>query len=399
MRTIIEKKVYEIAESICDYIQNSSFKVSGGLYSGDYGILLFLYYLAQYTGDKKYEILSSEYADKLLKEIGNTVNDHTFGEGLSGILYLFDFLKSKDFVEVDLKDYEELLNNRMLKMMRHDFLDGNYDFMHGALGVPFYLFRKKGYENALMELIDYLYSSAIVDSMSNGIKWISKIETKGILCYNLSLSHGISSILAVLALSYGSIVSLHYKGKCLALIDQLVNYLLSQEIDYQVNKAFFPSVIDIKDKKTTTFCSRLAWCYGDLGLAASLYIAGKAINNLQYKQKANSILISRFNEKSISECGVFDAGFCHGSIGIASVARRMYLQTNNRTFLDTYNYWTKVSLDLATHNSLSAGYKTYMGKYWTDDYSLLTGISGIGLAYISFLSNDNQDWDELFLLS
>jgi len=45
------------------------------------------------------------------------------------------------------------------------------------------------------------------------------------------------------------------------------------------------------------------------------------------------------------------------------------------------------------------GFKTYMMGEWIGDYSLVTGISGIGLVLMSYIADDLQKWDEMLLLS
>jgi hypothetical protein len=42
-------------------------------------------------------------------------------------------------------------------------------------------------------LIDFLYDKSEIDEKSNGLKWKSEIE-KDFIGYNISLSHGMSSI-------------------------------------------------------------------------------------------------------------------------------------------------------------------------------------------------------------
>jgi hypothetical protein len=57
------------------------------------------------------------------------------------------------------------------------------------------------------------------------------------------------------------------------------------------------------------------------------------------------------------------------------------------------------TLDFSNFKDGLAGYKTVKIQEMICDYSLLTGISGIGLVLLSYLENDPQAWDELFLIS
>jgi hypothetical protein len=96
---------------------------------------------------------------------------------------------------------------------------------------------------------------------------------------------------------------------------------------------------------------------------------------------------------------VFDAGICHGSAGIAMIYRRMFIDTKLDFFSCATKYWLNQTSNFSVFDDGLAGFKTCTGNNWENDYSLLTGISGIGLLFLSYLREDQQYWDEIFLLS
>jgi len=95
---------------------------------------------------------------------------------------------------------------------------------------------------------------------------------------------------------------------------------------------------------------------------------------------------------------IIDAGICHGSVGLAMIYRRMYIETDIEIFGEAVKYWIQVSLSFSKFDDGLAGYKSFYIDKWVNDYCLLSGIAGIGLMFISFLMDDNQKWDEIFLL-
>lgn len=103
--------------------------------------------------------------------------------------------------------------------------------------------------------------------------------------------------------------------------------------------------------------------------------------------------------RSFNESYVQDAGICHGSAGIAMIYRRMYLETGLNEFKETTMYWIQQILNFATFKNGLAGYKTLIKDGWICDYTLLMGISSIGLVLLSYIEDNQQSWDELFLLS
>lgn len=392
MKDAIRLKLDQIAECIYNKIQIENPMSTNGLYSGNFGILLFLFYYSRYSQNPKYISLADSFSEDLLNKLGSSIGIHTHCSGLSGILYLFDFLREYEFLDFDIDEVEADLENYLIREMRKDIQNQNYDFMHGALGVGLYFLRKNKSELVIRELIDFLYSTAEIDNENKIAKWKSviNIETNKI-GYNIALSHGISSIVIFLSrvIESGSEDVRVYK-----LLEGAVNYLLSQEIDCELYRSHFPN-----QSKENITKSRLAWCYGDLGIALSLWQAGKVNNNNLWKNKALDVFTDSIERLSPNENYVFDAGICHGSAGIAMIYRRMYIETDRNEFLSATNYWLNQTLNNSRFEDGLAGYKTYEKDTWTCSYSLLDGIVGVGLVFTSYLLNDGQEWDEVFLLS
>ncbi|MCL1937838.1 MAG: hypothetical protein FWF52_05535 [Candidatus Azobacteroides sp.] len=89
MISIIQQKVDRIAQCIFTKIQKSG-KESFGLYSEDFGLLLFLFYYSRHSKNKKQVLLTERYAERLLEQLIGREKSHTFCSGFAGILYLFD---------------------------------------------------------------------------------------------------------------------------------------------------------------------------------------------------------------------------------------------------------------------------------------------------------------------
>jgi len=96
---------------------------------------------------------------------------------------------------------------------------------------------------------------------------------------------------------------------------------------------------------------------------------------------------------------VRDAGICHGSAGIALLYHRMFLETHCSEFKEATEFWIQQTLEFSRFEDGLAGYKTWQKEGWKCDYSLLAGIAGIGLVLLFYLENNQQTWDELFLIS
>ena len=67
---------------------------------------------------------------------------HTFCDGLSGILYLFEFLRENDYIDMDVSNAQPFLDNYLVSRMRQNMQRPYYDFMHGAWGVGLYFLNR-----------------------------------------------------------------------------------------------------------------------------------------------------------------------------------------------------------------------------------------------------------------
>ena len=396
MNELIKQKVDLIAECIFNKIQKTDEAESYGLYSGEFGILLFLCYYARYSNNEKHRLIMENYAERLFNRFLNEIKLHTFCNGLSGILYLFEFLRANDFIDMDVSDSQSELDNFLITRMRYDIQQRNYDFMHGALGVGLYFLKKGTNPQCIQELLDFLYQTAEKETDNQIFKWQSIIEhEKNLIGYNLALSHGISSIIIFLSRVIKSGI---YDEKIMEMLSGAVNYVLSQQKDFTQFGSCFPKYI-VSNSSEPVSKSRLAWCYGDLGIGIALWQAGKSVDNSDWKENGISVLLQSTHRRKYEDSLIVDAEICHGSAGIALIFRRMYLETKLNEFKDATDFWIRQTLNFSQFEDGLAGYKYFIIDTWESDYFLLMGIVGIGLVLTSYIADDRQYWDEMFLLS
>lgn len=383
----IKNNLLQISDEFNLLLGKSSGLDDNGLYTGNFGILLFLFNYLEFDNSqiKKTEI----FASKLVEYHFLENKSHTFCNGLGGVLYFFEYLREQNVVDIDISK-EFKINDWLVDRLNSDFKNNYYDFMHGALGLGLY-FLKSGNSDMTRVFLKYLEGSAEIDNFNNFYKWKSNEDLSGKWGYNISLSHGISSIIMYLSKVLKSGFSTYSVQKMLT---GAVNYVLSQQIDVNVYGSFFPYRSNSDPSQ-----SRLAWCYGDLGIAISIWNAGLIMNNDSWKNKAEQILEYSTLRKRQDDTFVSESGICHGSSGVSLIYRRMYLNTKNKIYLDASEYWLNKTFDFAIEKNGLAGYKSKIREERVNDYSLLSGIAGVGSVFLSHLLQDNQSWDEMFLLS
>lgn len=384
----IEGKIHEIADALFQHIAKESLDDSKnlGLYSGKSGIVLFLSnYLNKYP-NSKFTNTYRTYLDSLLEEL--TCEPQVTISYCSGLVGAFEALKmmnKSSLTEIDFSDIEAAYDNHMLSWMNYCFVNENYDFLHGALGVAMYFKNNPKYiENTLL----WLKKTAIKDG--NKFKWVSSLGQDRPQGYNICLSHGISSIIIYLTQVYSSGVITELNKQ---LLEGAVNYVLSQEIDHNQYGCYFPS--QSLDNGEPIYQSRLAWCYGDLGVAVALWQAGKVTKKESLQNKALEVYKFSANRTDIEEAMIRDAGLCHGTASVAMMFSYMYRETIEDLFKKTRDYWIAQTLNMSQFPDGPAGYKQFtLGDdkqpKWEDNYILLEGISGIGLMLLSLLDTEAE---------
>lgn len=372
-----------------------------GLMGGKAGIALFFFYYARLTGEDKY----ADYGVELISGIFDAINDsqgyllHTHAGGLAGIGWTVEHLAGNDFIDADTNEVLEVLDPILHKTMINDIKNENYDFLHGAVGNGVYFLNRLANEKSkdyLKELVDQLDQISHKDE-DGARKWLSVLNreegTKG---YNLSLSHGIASIIAFLGKMLDTGI---YNDKTAALLNGAVQYLLKYRLDRKKFTSNFPSWISEKDPLNQ---SRLAWCYGDLGVGIALWQAAQNAANKEWEKIAFDTLLDSTARKDLKENAVIDAGLCHGGAGLMHIYNRAYHYTADDTFKETALYWAEQTLGLAKFDDGYAGYKAWhTEKYggWISEAGLLEGIAGIGLGLISMVSDIEPKWDRCLFIS
>jgi len=302
MHQAILQKVDEIATTLL----KTPIGEEIGLYNGSAGIALFLFYYARFKDSTAIHQHASEILDQIFEQVEATPQPpFSHCSGIAGIGWLLDHLCKHGFIEANteelLSDIDEYLYDVALSELNH----GNFDFLHGAMGIVFY-FVKRNRPDYLSHLIKALENIAIRDG--NQAKWESVIRhEEGIRGFNISLSHGSSSIALVLC---KVLQILPEEEAVLKLLHSATTYILNQEIPVEQYGSFFPNFsIESQPELSKT---RLAWCYGDLGVGLAIHQSGMTLQKQAWVDKGMEVLLHAANRRGLVENRVQDAGICHG---------------------------------------------------------------------------------------
>jgi len=328
----------------------------------------------------------------------------TYCEGLAGIGWLYEYLSQRKLIDYDtnilLEEFDSCLETELKRFM----MANAYDFLHGGVGIALYFVKRAAKKKELVRVLEQFLKDleGIGTLQEDGtMKWSSFLsEHIGKQGYNISLSHGMACIVAILVKLYN--IEGIDKEKTETLLRGVVQYMLAQEIDKDKYGSYFTNYA--LESAPTINKSRMGWCYGDLGIASVLYQAGVVLKENTWIDKALEVfLFAAIHRRNLEGNLVNDAGLCHGTAGIGHIFYRMWWNTKLPQFKDAADYWFDQTLKMAKFEDGLAGFKTWYamdGKsIWMNKFGFLEGISGICMAMLTYYYEMEPGWDECLLLS
>lgn len=375
--------------------------LDNSLMSGHLGISLFCMYYAQLFGNDEFHTYALDVIDDCLLSV-DTYQSASFCNGIGGLAWTINHFQKNNWIELN-SNTHDIFDNYLYGIGLHYLETGVYDYLHGGMGIGLYYLERNSPSNYLFRSVELIEKNSICTN--SGVYWLkpnTKDQKDGLNEINLSLSHGISSIMLYLAKIYNLG---HCREATMQLIEGSIDFIF-QHPYHDSTKCKFPNKVfhNIGNGEFTKgLNSRIAWCYGDLGLAVSLMQIGEIMNSPKITGMANEIGIHTLNRRSDSDTGLVDAGICHGYFGVALVYQELYELSGNSSYSKASDYWFEKGLeDLKEHDINHYKYKR--GDEMVESDDLLLGISGIGLAimnrlYKKELSSFNANWKTLLLMS
>ena len=278
---------------------------------------------------------------------------------------------------------------------------GEYDLIGGLVGYAVYALEhlpSPAGVACLEHIIDHLEQTA--ERRPEGLTWwtnpkLLAAETREEWpggYYNLGLAHGVPGVIAVLGRVCAAGIAV---DRARPLLDGAVRWLLA----HQNCDGFANWVAPDHPEKP----ARLAWCYGDPGVAAALLAAARAVDEPAWEREARAIAL-RAAERPVDQSGVKDAGLCHGAAGLGHIFNRMYQATDDSRLADAARDWFERTLAMRRPGQGIGGFETWMPRdngssKWVADPGLLTGAAGIALALLAATTPVEPAWDAMLLVA
>jgi lantibiotic modifying enzyme len=211
------------------------------------------------------------------------------------------------------------------------------------------------------------------------------------------MAHGHASILQICKLCI-SIKKSEYLATYLA---NICVRALEFSLNWKAIGGLYPHLVRPKliDISIPNF-SRLAWCWGDLGIAVAFHNIKSSPSFQVNNEKALKVINYCAKRRNLNDEKVVDAGLCHGSSGIALVFDHFYHETGSSLILATRNFWLQKTLEMCIHEDSASGFKAFdseSNSFYVNS-NFLEGDAGIGLMLLDFMTGNRGNWRKSLLV-
>jgi lantibiotic biosynthesis protein len=294
-------------------------------------------------------------------------------------------------IDGDAEPALSVIDEALVALLSIEPWNGPADLVQGLVGYGVYFLERIAHAPApiardgLERVVAHLARSAIRSDA--GVTWLTAFDLMPAHYqpewpdghYDCGVAHGVPGVIALL--SRAARIADAPAGTH-ALRDDAVRWMVAQ----RCAATGFPAMVYPGRPAAR---ARTAWCYGDPGVASALWDVAP--------QLALDIARSTVG-RSAEECGVRDAGLCHGSLGLAHLYNRFYQASGDRTFASAARTWFEYALAARRSDGI-AGFPAWRGdaKTYQPIENVLEGAMGVALALLAAIKPDEPCWDRLLL--
>ena len=374
------------------------------LAGGSAGAAVFFDYLARARGNQSDRDTASELLRDASKHLTAATRGAGLHEGYAGVIWSATHLRGSEF-DTATEAHLSRVDTAILNLLGQPAWQEPFDLIGGLVGYGVYA-RERLPRPAAVEclslVVEWLEETA--ERRPDGITWKTphalmpdgQREQLPNGWYNLGVAHGVPGIIALLSEACAANVAAE---RARPLLNGAVEWLLRQRLPDGAG-AYFPHCIA---RELPAAPSRLAWCFGDAGIAATLLLAARRANEPAWTVPALEIA-HHAASRAFDTTGVEDAGLCHGAAGLAHVFNRMFQATGEPWLGEATQTWFVRTLGMRQPGREVGGFPASEPGHgeapvWTPDPGFLTGSAGVGLALLAAVSEIEPAWDRTLLLS
>ena len=397
--------IREVAAALREAPDGLALSEHANLGGGRAGRAVMFTYLATALADDDFAEIAEDEFDQATEVMAQHPMPPGLYSGFSGIGWTSEHLDGRLFESEDEDEGEHEIDEALLRLLELPDWTRDYDLIKGLAGLGVYALEalpRQSARRCLELLLDHL--ERLAEETADGTTWHTppqllpphQLEIYPEGYYNLGVAHGVPALVALLGEMQAAGVAAE---RVAPLLEKAVDWVLSQELESGAGSCFPSSVaagIELQP-------ARLAWCYGDLGVAAALLLAARCAQRADWQEEA--LRIARDSARRPPEtAGVVDAGLCHGSAGLGHLYNRIYQATGEELFADAARHWFGEALASRQAGEGFGGYLSWssdadLNRMWQPDDGFLTGAAGIVLALLGAVTPIEPMWDRVLLCS
>jgi len=393
-----------IAEDLLHLNADGEFRDRASLGLGTAGLALFFHYLE--------EALPQHFPGavaRLLDETAGVIEAEamSFGlmQGFAGVGWVTQHLAGRG--DEAGEDPNAEIDEVLLRLLHLPSWAATYDLVMGLVGLGLYALERLPRPEAREILEQVVHHLALTArEAGEGITWWTPPEWLPPYLreecpaghFNAGMAHGVPGVVALLGAALQAGVAV---GRCRELLAGAVPWLLAQELPPE-SESRFPSWVGAG---TSISPARLAWCYGDPGVAAALHLAGRAAGESSWEAQALRIARAAAR-RPLATSLVANAGVCHGTAGLAHIFNRLHQASGDRELGEAARSWLRRTLEIRQPGVGVGGFRHQApdperadGFIWKAPRGFLAGAAGTGLVLLAAVVSSEPAWDRALLLS
>ncbi len=299
------------------------------------------------------------------------------------------------------------IDSAIFKRLPNTSSSSPYDLISGLVGFGTYFLERLPRESAIQGIravFDQLENLA--KSVDDGTAWHSgpellpdwQREQAPSGYYNLGVAHGIPGIIHFLSEAWAT--GIVERERSYKLLDSAVSWLIAQQRPPGSLSQFSSWIVPGEESAD----SRMAWCYGDLGILSVLLQVADRTGRRDWRAFAEELL-NHCLAWHVDRAGIADAPLCHGAAGVAHIFNRIYQTEGDRRCLDAALLWYQRTMNFRQAGSGVGGFSSLTKPapsglpVWEASPAFLDGATGVALALLSAVTPIEPGWDRMLLVS
>lgn len=385
-------------------------------------------YLALARNDVAWAARATERLNQAIDEAAQQSGYLGLFGGLSGLgwtvehlSYLFNQFSAQDELNMEAETEEDApgenggleedsiaeIDTAVLRRLQHRNPATPYDLISGLVGFGMYFLERLPADRAIQGIQEIFNQLEMLAEHPNaGTTWHSGPQLlpdwQRALCpngyYNLGVAHGIPGIIHFL--SEVSALPIIEQQRSHRLLEGAVSWLISQRRPSRSLSLFSAWIVPGEEASD----SKLAWCYGDIGILSVLLQVARRAQRDDWQKFANDLL-DHCLAWPPDESGVGDAALCHGAVGVAHIFNRIYHSENDPRCLKAALHWFDRALAMRQPGTGVGGFSALTTPdpdgpiVWEANPNFLDGAIGVALTLLAALTPVAPAWDRMLLLS